>query len=96
MVGYVETNLSIKHNHKYKTVTMSIRLTKEYKKLYKSGSHNVVYEKKRRIYYFRMFDDKLMMKEINRIFSWQVVKLVLKNNVKQPDHINIKEAIKIH
>jgi hypothetical protein len=60
MVGYVETNLSIKYNYKYKIVTTSIRLIKDYEKLYKSGGHNVAYEKKGHIYYFRMFDDKLM------------------------------------
>jgi hypothetical protein len=75
LVGYyVERNLSIKHNYKYKTVTTSIRLSKDYEKLYKSGDHNITYKKKNHIFYFRMFDDKLSAQDIKRIFSWQAIK----------------------
>jgi hypothetical protein len=45
-VGYVERNLSIKRNYKYKMVTISIRLTKGYKE----GGHNIVCKKNGRFY----------------------------------------------
>jgi hypothetical protein len=42
-VGYIERNLSIKCNFKYKTT--SICLTKDYEKIFKEGGQNIVYEK---------------------------------------------------
>lgn len=36
--------------------------------------YNVSYTRKTRIYYFRMFDTKLSVQEIKKIYRWQAVK----------------------
>jgi hypothetical protein len=83
-VGYVK-HMKIKRSFKYKTVTASIRLTKDYERIFKNGGHKICYTKDDHSYFFRMFDAAISMKDIKRLHTWQAVKDVT-------DEINLIEG----
>jgi hypothetical protein len=70
--------MSIKWNFKYRTVACSIRLIKGYESTFKNGRHNICYTNNDQIYYFRMFDATISMKDIKKSYTWQAVQDVSK------------------
>lgn len=62
---------------------------------YLREASNILVTRKRRNYFFRMFDSKLSPRDIKVMYSWQAVKKVKIDNEKS-DNIIIKEHVRTY
>ncbi|PKY50492.1 hypothetical protein RhiirA4_530505 [Rhizophagus irregularis] len=87
-MGHIEY-MRTKRCYKYKTVKVTLRLTKNYEKIYNKGGVNVCLTRKNRTHYIRMFDSRWSYAEIKNRFRWQACKRLEDDN-QQDDSMIIR------